>query len=596
MKEGLLRGLGALVLVALVSAMLPKGADAQNKPAAGVLSGVVRDASGTPQMGASVEVLSEAVGFLAAQDFLTNTRGIFLGEKLPPGLYTVRVTLAGFLPTIEQHVRISPNLTTVVRIEMESMFASLDRMRRQPANLNAESDDWKWVLRSAPSLRPALEWTDNTDWGSGAVSASLGGVVMDNSVPRPVRMRLEFTDGARQLASPSNIAPAPATAFAYDQSLSGMGRMILAGQMSYDDDAPGGGLATIWLPSGTLDSGPHTALVLREAKSSPDGPVFRGVRIDQGGALGFGDRAVLQYGSEYVLVGLGRAASAIRPRMQLEVRATEHWRAALIFASLPGGPTLLGEAQDLSAQERQDAQGAELTAALNELDAFPALLWRNGRPELQAGWHEEAAVERQSGAHSKLQIAAFHDDQNHVAVYGRGSGLPAADYLQDFYGNGFAYDGGSSSSWGGRVAWTEKINDNLELTAIYAYGGALIPAEDVNNLLRDVLRTENRHSAGANISGKVPRLGTRLESGYKWVGGPTVSHVDLYGESLYQMEPFFHFGVRQPLPQFGLGRWEAVAECDNLFAQGYVPAGSRDGQVALVPTFRSFRGGLSVQF
>jgi len=604
-KRGLLRNLGALVLIALASAMLPKGAEAQSKLAAGVLSGVVRDASGTPQMGASVEVLSESIGLLAVHDFLTNTRGNFRGEQLPPGLYTVRVTLAGFLPTIEQHVRISANLTTMVRIEMESMFASIERMRRQPANTNAEADDWKWVLRSAPSLRPVLEWTDSNGSGvygeGGVVSASVsGGTGMDNSVPQPVRMRLEFTDGARQLASPSNIAPAPATAFAYDQNLGEMGRMIFASQMSYDDDAPGGGLATIWLPSGTLGAGPHTALVLREAKSSAIGPMFRGVRIDQGGAFVLNDRTELQYGSEYVLVGLGRSASAVRPRMELQVQATEKWHAALIFASLPSGPTVLDNAQDGNAQvddwQPRDMQGAELAAALGELDAFPALLWRGGRPVLQSGWHEEAAMERKTGAHSKLQIAAFHDDQGHVAVYGRGSGLPAADYLQDYYGNGFAYDGGSSSSWGGRVAWVQKINDNVQLTAIYAYGGALIPAEDANDLLRDVLRTENRHSAGVNITGRVPRLGTKLEAGYKWVGGPTVSHVDLYGESLYQMEPFLHFGIRQPLPRFGLGHWEAVAECDNLLAQGYVPAGSRDGQVMLVPTFRSFRGGLNVQF
>jgi len=33
---------------------------------------------------------------------LTNKEGIFRGEKLSPGLYTVRVTLAGFLPTLCQ--------------------------------------------------------------------------------------------------------------------------------------------------------------------------------------------------------------------------------------------------------------------------------------------------------------------------------------------------------------------------------------------------------------------------------------------------------------------------------------------------------------
>ncbi len=607
MKQGQLRILGALFLIAASSAMLPTGAIAQNKRAAGRLSGVVRDASGTPQMGASVEVLPETAGLLLTQELLTNTQGVFRGDQLPAGLYTIRVTLAGFLPTIEKHIQITSNLTTVVRVEMESMFASLDRLRRQPANSNAEPDDWKWVLRSAPSLRPVLEWTD-----SNAVTVT--DVQLDNSIPRPLRMRLEFTDGARRLASPSNLAPAPSTAFAYDQDLGGLGHMIFASQVSYDQDAPGGGIATVWLPSGKLGTGPYSAIVLREAKSSADGPTFRGVRIDQGGKLALGDRAIVKYGGEYVLVGLGSAASSIRPRAELDVRVGGGWQTAFIFASMPVGPNTLDAAAfgDSLVPEGvaqgampgyvettpESREGTMLAAALGELDAFPALLWRNGKPVLQSGWHEEIAAEHKVGTRGKLQIAAFHDDLSHVAVYGRGADLPASDYLQDYYGNGFAYDGGSSSSWGGRVALVEKLSDNVQLTTIYSYGGALIPSSDTDDFLRDVLRTVARHSAGASITAKVPHTRTQVETGYKWVSGPgpTVSHVDLYGESLYDLDPFFHFGIRQPLPRIGFGRWEAVAECDNLFAQGYVPVGSRDGQVSLLPSFRAFRGGLSVQF
>jgi len=589
-----LRGLGAkvlvIVLIACGAAIFASTAVAQgSKPASGKLSGVVRDAAGTPQMGASVEVLPEVAGLLAVRDFLTNTRGAFRGEQLPPGYYTVRVTLAGFLPSIEQHVHVSSNLTTVLRIEMDSMFASLDNLRRQPANTTAEPDDWRWVLRSAPSLRPVMEWTDDNVGGVTAVAS------MDNSVPRPVRMRLEFTDGARRVASPSNLAPAPATAFAYDQNLGGFGRMIFASQVSYDDDAPGGGMATVWLPSGVLGTGPYTALVLRESKSSPDGPTFRGVRIEQGGALKLGDNAVLRYGSEYVLVGLGSSASVIRPRAELNLHVTDNWHAALLFASLPSGPDVLaGDHQD--GLQMESGEGADLAAALNELDAFPTLLWRAGRPVLQSGWHEEVAAERKLGSRGNLQIAAFHDDERHVAVYGRGTGLPGSDYLQDYYGNGFAYDGGSMGSYGGRIAWTEKLNDHVQVTTMYSYGGVLIPTADTDDLLREMLRTLPRHALGANLTAKIPRLHTKLETGYRWISGPAVSHVDLYGESMYQMDPFFHFGVRQPLPRFALGRWEAVAECDNLFAQGFLPAGSRDGQVTLLPEFRTFRGGLSVQF
>src|SRR5438270_13312368 len=144
----------------MVSSFVATPAAAQAKPVPGKLAGVVRDAAGTPQLGASVELISEAVGVAATRSLLTNTQGMFRGDKLAPGFYTVRVTLAGFLPTLEKHVRVTSNLTTVLRIEMESMFASLDELRRQPANANADADDWKWVLRSAASMGPIWQWVD----------------------------------------------------------------------------------------------------------------------------------------------------------------------------------------------------------------------------------------------------------------------------------------------------------------------------------------------------------------------------------------------------------------------------------------------------
>jgi hypothetical protein len=579
-NEERLRILGALVLTAMVLSLGTQPAVAQAKLVPGKLAGVVRDSAGTPQLGANVELIAET-GAAASRGFLTNTQGIFRGEKLAPGLYTLRVTLAGFLPTLEKHIRVTSNLTTVVRVELESMFASLDQLRRTPSNSSVEADNWKWVLRSASSVRPVLEWMDDDRRIASRVS-------VESSIPRAPRFRLEFTDGARRPVSASSIASSPATAVAYEQKLGGTSKLILAGQMSYDDDSPGGGIATVWLPTGTLGAGPHTALVLREAKLGPEGRTFRGVRIDQGGALSLGNRTVLRYGGEYVLVGLGAAASSLRPRAELNIRISDDWTTALIFASMPNGPGPL---------EASDAQpGGALAAALNELDAFPALLWRGGRPVLQSGRHEELAAERKMGTRGKLQIAGFHDDNRHVAVFGRGEDLPAADYFQGYLSDGFAYDGGASSSWGTRVALREKFDGDVELTAIYSFGGGLAPVDGTDGSLRDRLRTTQRHSFGASVSAKVPRVGTKVNAGYKWVNGVTVSRVDSYGESLFQFDPYLHLSVRQPLPKFTLGRWEAIADCDNLLAQGSVSMASRDGHLVLLPAFRTFRGGLSVQF
>jgi len=86
-KQERLRTLGALVLTAMVSSFAAIPAAAQAKPVPGKLAGVVRDAAGTPQMGASVELVSEAVGMAANRGLLTNTQGMFRGDKLAPGFY-----------------------------------------------------------------------------------------------------------------------------------------------------------------------------------------------------------------------------------------------------------------------------------------------------------------------------------------------------------------------------------------------------------------------------------------------------------------------------------------------------------------------------
>jgi hypothetical protein len=580
-SRGQVRVWGALVLAAAFSTLGASSALAQLRPAQGGLTGVVRDGAGTPQLGASVEVIAEAELSAIPANFLTNTQGIFRSEKLAPGLYTVRVTLAGFLPTLEKHIRVSSNVTTLVRIQLESMFASLEQLRRAPSSAPAEADDWKWVLRSATAARPVLEWVEQDP---------LSAVVVDeDSVPKEtVRGRVEFTDGARNPGSVSNLPAAPATAFAYDQIIGDIGRLLLAGLVTEDPDSPAGGIATVWLPTGSLGAGPHTAFVLRESKLGEFGPDFRGMRVDQGGSLGLGDRAVLKYGGEYVLVGLGRAASSIRPRMELDARLTDNWRASLIFASMPVGPVPL---------ESMDGEDANtLAAALNELDAFPALMWRGGRPVLANGFHEELAAERKIGQQGKLQVAAFHDDNANSAIFGRGGNLPGGDFFQDVYSNGFAYDGGSSSSWGGRAAYEDKITDNVELTALYAFAGALTPSSAATGPLREMLRTVGRQSAGVRVSRKVSRMGTRVTVGYDWISGTALTRVDSFGESLFDMEPYLHIGVHQRLPKFGRGHWEANAECDNLLAQGYLTINTQDGHMTLMPAFRTFRGGLSLQF
>jgi hypothetical protein len=302
---------------------------------------------------------------------------------------------------------------------------------------------------------------------------------------------------------------------------------------------------------------------------------------------------LLRVGGEYVVMGLQELAWSVRPRMNLEAKLSPNWYLDLTYATVPNA-SMFGNALAVDLENSQSPN--VLQTAMNQLDAFPTLLWRNRRPVLENGQHAEVSLERKLGSRSTLQVAGFHDNDRHIAVYGRGSDQLSSDYFQDFSSKGFAYDGGVSSAWGARVALRERISEDLELTTIYAFSGALVPTNLLDGTLREALHSAQRQSLGAKITATVPRTYTRVSAGYKWVNGEALSRVDAYGESLYQLSPYFNVAIRQPLPRTVLGRWEATAECDNILAQGYYTMSTGEGPMVITPAARSFWGGLSLQF
>lgn len=570
MTSGMLRTLGLAVLLGVCTPSLIAA------PNSGKISGVVTDPAGTPQMGASVVVLAEQLQGIAPIEVLTNDRGRFSTASLPTGTYTVRVTLAGFLPALEQHIQVADQHTTLLEIALGSLLSSFDKLRRQPDQQPVASDEWIWVLRSASATRPVLRWQEgDTDPEGTPVS----GVFADG---RTFRSRMDLTSGAPHPGSVSNLADSPATAFAYDMGLGSHGRLLMAGQFSYEGGSPAGGMAVEWLPSGELGTGSVNTVVIRESRLGADGPTFRGLRASHENQIAINDRVSIRYGTEFVAAGLNGTAFSMRPRGEIAVQLSPTWQTSVTVAASPW--------QD--AAQNPDA----LQSAMNSLDSLPTLLMRDGRPVLDSNLHEEIALEHALGQNSTITAAFFHDRSSHTAVFGRGA-VSGPDYLQDYFSDVFAYDAGTSSSLGARVAYRQKFSDNFETTFVYAYAGALAPNEDPAEVaLRDQLTDRYRHSFAARASVQIPRSKTKVTTGYKWISGPAVSQQDPFGEALYRMDPYLSLELRQPLPTLFSCHMEALAEFGNLLAQGYVPIATGDGRVVLVPSYRYFRGGLTLQF
>jgi len=120
----------------------------------GTISGYVRAATGSPQMGAMVEVLGAAAQSLKV---FTDEKGFYSAAGLLPGVYNLKVSAPAFLPALREHVGLYAGGNAVVNVTLSTLF---EAVQIAPARGPEENDDWKWVLRSV-SNRPILRLVDD---------------------------------------------------------------------------------------------------------------------------------------------------------------------------------------------------------------------------------------------------------------------------------------------------------------------------------------------------------------------------------------------------------------------------------------------------
>ena len=311
MSRPVIRAMGLALTLCLSLCVMAGTASAA--PSSGKITGLVVDSAGAPQMGATVIVTSDQLLNNLSLQLLTNDRGRFSTATLPAGLYSIKVTLAGFLPAIEQDIQVSDQHTTLLEIVLGSVFTSFEKLRRTP-DQQVSSDEWGWVLRASAATRPVLRWQD------GDVTAAAGLTRMDNPQLEAARARVELTSGSDHPGSISNVADSPGTAFAYAYGLGELGSFLMAGQFSYAGNSEAGGFVTQWVPSGDSGSGPVTTLLMRMSQLGPSGPTFRGLRMSHDSSFKVVDSVSVRYGADFIAAGFDGTTTSLRPRAEMAVR------------------------------------------------------------------------------------------------------------------------------------------------------------------------------------------------------------------------------------------------------------------------------------
>ena len=89
----------------------------------GKILGLVTDAAGVPQMGAAVLLLNQQDRL--CERALTDEKGAFSFDGLAAGVYSIRVSLASFLPVSKSSILVQPGLRTLLNVSLAGLFSSI---------------------------------------------------------------------------------------------------------------------------------------------------------------------------------------------------------------------------------------------------------------------------------------------------------------------------------------------------------------------------------------------------------------------------------------------------------------------------------------
>jgi Carboxypeptidase regulatory-like domain len=561
------RKVGSLLMLAVVALSVPAWAGQAS------ISGRIKNATGVPQMGAMVEVISVTPNKIF-KVFSDNT-GYYLVDGLVPGAYDVKVTAASFLPTLRENVSLRNGSNLVVNLTLNTLT---DAIRLLPAKQGTqEDDDWKWTLRSSAN-RPILRITNGQPV-----------VVANGKNDRATRTSVAFVAGndGSGFGGPSEMS----TNVSLERSLFQTGVLSLKGDLGYGLGPNDTAFRAAYEHQMSDGSRPELAVTLRRFATSPTlalhDAALEAMTVRAADNLQLAGFIDLHAGAEFQTVQFMGHVNAYKPFGSLDV----HLSPDTVFeyqytTSMPNTRMLKGF----------DSAPADMT------ESGPRMSLVDSQSVLERARHQEVALSHRRGKYS-LQLAYFNDRIFDTALGGVGEiGANLGNLLPDPYSGTFAYNAGDLQTHGMRFVVQRQLPDGMTATMDYAYGGVLELGDGVQNVneVRSHLSCGYQHSVAAKLTGSLPHAKTQWITSYRWTNGSrALTPVDLFNSGPGQTDSYLNVFIRQPLPgtSFMPGKMEALIDVRNMLAQGYHPMLGPDGQtVYLVQAARSIRGGVAFVF
>ncbi|HKD61979.1 MAG TPA: carboxypeptidase-like regulatory domain-containing protein [Terracidiphilus sp.] len=527
---------------------------------AGTVSGMVRDSSGIPQIGAIVQLLRPDLTVIEA--VYTDSKGAYSFANILPGRYAVKAMGTSFLPSLRENVRL--RTSAVVNLTLNSLFEVMQWLPAEPRSANTPKDDWEWTLRSAAN-RPLLRWLE--DGPLIVVSDRQGG--KPKLKARLMATGQEGTFGESGERFTANVENTPSNSRAL------LARVDFAPNTNAGMESMLGFRQDLGF-AGSVESMAAISIHPVIEGAGADGLEEAAMRSAE--TINLGDEFEINAGTQQVFA-------------RFIQNSPNTIAAALPFASV----AWRGRNTTVSYRMATAPMGANQ----NESKAtyyLPRVSMRRGALVLQHGMHQEISWERRTDT-SGVSFRVFSDEIDNPVVEASGTAAAADGVLIDPV-SGMIRGAGQNYSSTGVIATAERRFGSNAVSLAYADGSALVmpalPRPTLGQIL-SAAKPRRTQMYAISLSGVLDGTGTRWHASYRWQPADTVTQLAPY--EVGAMRPYLNLNLRQPICIRHDGmNIEALLNVSNLLAEGYRPYVMNGGTVVFAQDQRSIGAGVAFTF
>ena len=560
------------------------------------------DSAGTPQMGATVQLLNRYERVLAKAITAADGRFVFAG--LPLDSYAVRVSQPSFLPAFRDSISVKPGQDSYLQIHMATLFSNIQVSYKIPAG--TMTNDWKWALRTSAATRPVTRYLPELRPKQKEAAEPRAQIFSDTHA----MVRLNGGD-AGMLDSGSAIGDL-GSIFALSTNVFGKNQVQIAGSL-----APGSeftpvlrGLAAVYQRSSqnAFMNAPEVTLTVSQFNRFGvpfGGPgQIPGLRIMSLNLYQISDpidNLHLEYGVTGQSVSYLQESSRVSPFARATLTLSKDSQVMAAFSD-GGRPDELTAHSPLQTADEAFSPSNELSGAVNALARLPQMSARNDRLALQRTQSYELGYSRKIGGRT-YALSGFHEQvwDGQLNLSGNTALVNQGNVLYGGMSKTATYDMGSYARTGYAASVTQHITDNIDFGLAFGRMGGFSTANPSHMFdgVDPSLQMGLHDVAGAKFRASIPAVGTRFTAGYGWIDSGAFVPVHVFVTQNNIVSPGLNVGFQQPIPSlFGFpGHLEITADLRNLLAQGYIPVGTGGAnQMLVVQSPRAIRGGLNFTF